>query len=804
MPVDYGGGSHLKLKRIFLVFVMVLLLAQVALSTKKVLLVQSYDPEYKWSQSIDRGVKEALRDGDFDIQTYYMDARLRNTEEWKIKAGKMVLEVIDAYQPDIIIASDDDAQKYFARTYEYLPIVFCGVNQDPAVYGYPRKNVTGVAEVPYYEACVAFARELFPSISKILFLGDEGATTAGMLEQAQSLVYPGIDLCSGLAVPTFESWRQIIEDAPVHYDAIFLTAYRVLLDEYGNSVASADIADWTVRNSAIPVFALSDYMVEDGLLGGVVQSPFLQAYHAALMAKEILFNNREPGDIPIAIIPEGERMMDVTTATSYGFDADYLFSLGLNRVFGDFGLSAKTVLQAMQQLFETTLAGALTALRIIALLPEAKTGDWQTLKPYLKMLENQYPGVAVYGFPDGSYYSVARNLTGLYLNDRAYFPSLLNGLEVKGSSVYSRSTGKRTAVIGIPILSEGAMISFVGLSMYLDQFVTRLREKIHLPDGIDFYLFDENGTCVLSNREILEESIENPISGYYENIRFQKESEGSVLVKTDRDLRIAFYQKSSFNQWMGVLTKQLQTYDTEKKKPGILLQKALTDVSTALAALDNALYEATERVSESLDSEEAIRNVMKELIASRDSIVDVTFVDRNGIMTWIEPAEYRGHEGTDISDQEQVKRLFATKKPVLSDVFLAVEGFPAMDLEWPVFDEDGTLAGSLSVLLKPEAFFYAIADPESFSPSEFWVMHPSGTIVHDQDREEIGRNLFSDPLYAGFEDLRKLGETIASNESGEGVYTFYAGGTDTVITKKTLWKTVSLHGTELKLILTYP
>jgi ABC-type uncharacterized transport system substrate-binding protein len=795
--------SLLKLKRIFLLFFMVLLVTQTVLSMKKVLLVQSYDPEFKWSQSINRGVKEALSDCECDIRTFYMDTRLRNSEEWKTKAGQMVLEAIEAYQPDIIIASDDDAQKYFARTYDDLPIVFCGVNQDPAVYGYPRENVTGVAEVPYYEACVAFARELFPSISKILFLGDEGATTAGMLEQAQSLVYPGIALCDGLAVQTYASWQQTVKDAPVNYDAIFLTAYRVLLDEYGNSVASEEVADWMVQNSTIPVFALSDYMVEEGLLGGVVQSPFLQAYHAALMAKEILFNNREPGDIPIAIIPEGERMMDVTTAISYGFDTDFLYGLGLNRVFGDFGLSAKTVVQTLQQLFETTLTGAMSALRIIALLPEAKTGDWPTLKPYLKTLENQYPGVAIYGFPDGGYYSVARNLTGLYLNDRAYFPLLLSGQEVKGSSVYSRSTGKRTVVIGIPILSEGEMTSFVGLSMYLDQFVTGLREKVSLPDGIDFYLFDENGTCVLSNREILEESIENPVSGYFQNIHLQKEAEGSVLVKTDHDLRIAFYQKSSFNHWTGVLTKQLQTYNSEKKKPSILLQMALTDVSTALATLDNALYEATERVSESLGSEEAIRNVMKELLASRTGIVDVTFIDHNGIMTWVEPAEYRGHEGTDIGDQEQVIRLFATKKPVLSDVFLAVEGFPAMDLEWPVFGDDGALVGSLSVLLKPEAFFSAIADPESFSPSEFWVMHPSGTIVHDQDREEIGRNLFTDPLYTDFEDLRKLGEAIASEESGEGVYTFFAGGTDTVITKKTLWKTVSLHGTELKLILTY-
>jgi MFS family permease len=41
--------------------------------------------------------------------------------------------------------------------------------------------------------------------------------------------------------------------------------------------------------------------------------------------------------------------------------------------------------------------------------------------------------------------------------------------------------------------------------------------------------------------------------------------------------------------------------------------------------------------------------------------------------------------GPDISGQEQVGRLWETGRPVLSSVFTTVEGFPAVDLERPVF-----------------------------------------------------------------------------------------------------------------------
>ena len=58
--------------------------------------------------------------------------------------------MIDETQPDIILAVDDDAQNYVARYYinhPHIRVVFAGVNNDPAEYGFDRaSNVSGILE----------------------------------------------------------------------------------------------------------------------------------------------------------------------------------------------------------------------------------------------------------------------------------------------------------------------------------------------------------------------------------------------------------------------------------------------------------------------------------------------------------------------------------------------------------------------------------------------------------------------------------------------------------------------------------
>jgi len=120
------------------------------LKGKKVFWVSSYHQGYEANDDIERGLRLVLRDSGIQLRTFFMDTKRNDSEEFGRQAGLDAMAQIKVFQPDVVIASDDNAQKYlvvpFLRNTE-IPVVFCGVNWDASVYGYPAPNVTGMVEV---------------------------------------------------------------------------------------------------------------------------------------------------------------------------------------------------------------------------------------------------------------------------------------------------------------------------------------------------------------------------------------------------------------------------------------------------------------------------------------------------------------------------------------------------------------------------------------------------------------------------------------------------------------------------------
>jgi len=67
---------------------------------------------------------------------------------------------------------------------------------------------------------------------------------------------------------------------------------------------------------------------------------------------------------------------------------------------------------------------------------------------------------------------------------------------------------------------------------------------------------------------------------------------------------------------------------------------------------------------------------------------------------------------------------------------------------------------------------------------------------------QIGLNVFSDPLFEPFPQLITLVRKVAAEKEETGNYSFYRRGSDAPTVKEAFWKTISLHGTEWRLIIT--
>jgi len=215
-----------------------------------------------------------------------------------------------------------------------------------------------------------------------------------------------------------------------------------------------------------------------------------------------------------------------------------------------------------------------------------------------------------------------------------------------------------------------------------------------------------------------------------------------------------------------------ETTDTEKvdlifgapipksETPPVLLKLQQT-IQEVLDRMDEDLFAAAEKLSQTgLDSPET-RIIIAELCRKHPYVVQCGTVDQNGTIVVEEPEAYKRIEGSNISQQEHMVKLHQTQQLGLSQAFRAVEGFDAVVLEWPVFSSEWNLIGLVGMLIRPESFLSTIIAPEVQGfPIDVWVMQTDGRIRYDPDVEEIGRNFvfplvegnitrcFSVPLYA--------------------------------------------------------
>jgi hypothetical protein len=153
--------------------------AATGFADKKVLFIDSYHVGYDWSDGVVDGVRQVLKDTETELRIFRMDTKRNQSEAFKRGAALQAKALIESFQPDVVIASDDNASKYLIQPYYRdadLPVVFCGVNWDASVYGYPYANATGMVEVELIEPLVAQLRQLAKG-DKMGFLAIGGTTS---------------------------------------------------------------------------------------------------------------------------------------------------------------------------------------------------------------------------------------------------------------------------------------------------------------------------------------------------------------------------------------------------------------------------------------------------------------------------------------------------------------------------------------------------------------------------------------------------------------------------------------------------
>jgi len=223
----------------------------------RILVLHSYDTDYDWVNEVSEGIRSVLDNKRYLVRWHYMKTKKNPGNEFGRKAGVRALDLIAEWEPNVIIAIDDNAQKYVAKHYideikrpaYKTNIVYSGVGAEPEAYGYDRaKNVTGILERMPLDAIKYSALQVFSEparIRKIRLLHISDSSKSGCLNKQQIDQFkwwPEI-LKESHDVSSFENWKKVLSERGEFADILLMTNYDTLTPGTLESQSKLDCHD---------------------------------------------------------------------------------------------------------------------------------------------------------------------------------------------------------------------------------------------------------------------------------------------------------------------------------------------------------------------------------------------------------------------------------------------------------------------------------------------------------------------------------------------------------------------------------
>jgi len=278
---------------------------------KKILWVDSYHQGYEWSDGIERGILEVLNNTGAELKIVRMDTKRNDSFEFGKNAGRKVYIEAREFKPDIIIASDDNSQKYLVLLFfknKETSVVFCGVNWDASIYGYPYQNVTGMIEVDVTEEMI----KLFSQFAK----GERVGYVSGDVESERKVAYMYNSMffkgkMKSYLVKTFEEFKKAFLNAQKENDMLYIYNYTGITDW------DTDAAEqFLLENTKIPTGTHNPWMSRFAVFT-LARLPEEQGRYAALTALKIL-DGIKPSDIPLVKNRESRKIVNMKMAKAAG------------------------------------------------------------------------------------------------------------------------------------------------------------------------------------------------------------------------------------------------------------------------------------------------------------------------------------------------------------------------------------------------------------------------------------------------------------------------------------------------------
>jgi len=292
---------------------------------KNVLILNSYEPTYRWTANIVRGAQSVFEARD-DVELFieYMDSKKAFTPEYARLLSEIYARKYHNLRFDLIVSSDDDAldflKTYRDQLFPGVPVVFCGVNgfRDARISGF--SNVTGVNEEGDLDKNFAWIAKLRPATKQLVFVFDQSATSAGYVHRLEEVETRwrnrfAFRVISGVTVAELQAQLRALRDDAVVFWGMFMR------DRAGTPLSMGESHRIIIDAAPVPMFGLTDVSVSHGAVGGYVVSGASQGETAARMGLRILDGARA-ADVPIVRESPNVYMLSYPAFLRWHLDVD--------------------------------------------------------------------------------------------------------------------------------------------------------------------------------------------------------------------------------------------------------------------------------------------------------------------------------------------------------------------------------------------------------------------------------------------------------------------------------------------------
>lgn len=318
---------------------------------QKVLLLNSYDQRMTWVRNLTEAVEEELKpqENRLHLHVENLDTKEFHHPEYFDRLEDLFRTKYVGERFDLILASDNNAYDFLRarrdRIFGPVPVVFSGVNNFAPSQLEGLSDFTGVAEVFSAKETVETALNLHPEVREVFVINDYLKTGRAWERDIRAQLEP----LKGRVTLRFNDNLPIgalqAEIAALGPESLVLLGvfYK---DSEGVSFTFEKIGAMLSGASSRPVYALLNFNLGHGVVGGKVIGGYYQGEAMAKLARRVLAGERA-GDIPVQQKGASNQFVfDYTELERFGLPLSKLppDSLVINRPFSLFETYKKEIL----------------------------------------------------------------------------------------------------------------------------------------------------------------------------------------------------------------------------------------------------------------------------------------------------------------------------------------------------------------------------------------------------------------------------------------------------------------------------